>query len=130
MHNPITGAHWTDSTLFSLVQDLLPLWDAEAGTLKSMFGLFLFSACIALSGRTGEAQEIIHVYDQFVQRVIALNLPQAIEEKPRLDVRLSVHSSVQRAHTLHSGERGLRDLGDQAWTICVDAAQLRDRMAA
>jgi len=33
IHNPNTGSHWTSSLLFSLVQELVPLYDVDNDTL-------------------------------------------------------------------------------------------------
>lgn len=33
MHCPITGSHWTSSLLFSLLQELVPLYDLSKGQL-------------------------------------------------------------------------------------------------
>lgn len=69
IHDPITDVHWSTSTLFSLVVDLLE------------------------QGRSEEdAQIIIDEYTAFVQRVVDLGLPSAIEEKPRLDVRVFIRA--------------------------------------
>ena len=37
VHNPNTGSHWTTSILFSLVQELTPLYDAEKDQLNGMY---------------------------------------------------------------------------------------------
>ena len=45
MHNPNTGSHWTSSVLFSLVQELAPLWDPVEDTFD---GTFLHSMVVIL----------------------------------------------------------------------------------
>ncbi|KDQ20469.1 hypothetical protein BOTBODRAFT_100756 [Botryobasidium botryosum FD-172 SS1] len=68
IHYPLSGTHWTSSLLFALVQELVASWDAENQTLNAATG-------------------IIGIYNEFVQRVIDLDLTTAVDEKPRLDGR-------------------------------------------
>jgi hypothetical protein len=35
VHNPSTASHWTTSLLFSLIQELVPLYNAADDTLES-----------------------------------------------------------------------------------------------
>ncbi|KAF8588429.1 hypothetical protein K439DRAFT_1335219 [Ramaria rubella] len=70
VHNPNTGTHWTSSVLFSLVQELVPLWDAEKDTLD-----------------LDSANEILAMYTAFVCKVEELNLPQSLEDSPLLNGR-------------------------------------------
>lgn len=56
INDPTTGTSWSTSTLFSLMIDML------------------------------DGKDAIAHYNAFVDRVVALDLPKLIEEKPRLDV--------------------------------------------
>lgn len=41
VHNPNTGSHWTSSVLFSLVQELAPLWNPVKDTFDGTLLLLL-----------------------------------------------------------------------------------------
>ncbi|KAL0950683.1 hypothetical protein HGRIS_007462 [Hohenbuehelia grisea] len=69
VHNANTGSHWTSSLLFSLVQELVPLYDADADVLD-----------------IDAATEIISVFNTFVERIHELALPDAVDARPLLDV--------------------------------------------
>jgi tRNA nucleotidyltransferase (CCA-adding enzyme) len=74
VHNPITGQHWMLSLLFSLVQELVPLFDTEDD--------------MSLAARN--AAPIIERYNAFVAKVEELELVSAIDAKPILDVSNSI----------------------------------------
>ncbi|KAF8710251.1 Poly A polymerase head domain, partial [Rhizoctonia solani] len=67
VHSPRTGTHWSSSLLFSLVQDLVDLID-DQNTLDDL-----------------EAQRVVQTYNEFVDRVLELDLVKSIEEPPRLN---------------------------------------------
>ncbi len=71
IHDPSTDTYWSTSTLFSLVIDLLEHGGSEKDT-----------------------RAIIEEYTAFVQKVVDLALPAAIEEKPRLDVSVALCNIV------------------------------------
>ncbi|KAI0935817.1 hypothetical protein AcV5_004134 [Taiwanofungus camphoratus] len=71
VHNPSrTGSTWPTSLLFSLVQDLVPLWDATHERFDS-----------------DEAAKRIGAYNAFVSRIEELGLPALVDAKPMLDGR-------------------------------------------
>ncbi|KAG9102021.1 CCA tRNA nucleotidyltransferase, mitochondrial [Ceratobasidium sp. UAMH 11750] len=66
VHNPQSGIHWSTSLLFSLVQDLVDSVEENALDAK-------------------RAEEIIQMYNTFVDRTVELKLIGSIEEPPRLN---------------------------------------------
>ncbi|KAI0358943.1 poly A polymerase C-terminal region-like protein [Trametes cingulata] len=70
VHNPATGSMWATSLLFSLVEELVELWDTNANTYN-----------------VEAASKRIEVYNKFVARIEELELPAAVDAKPILDGR-------------------------------------------
>ncbi|KAF8640569.1 hypothetical protein AX17_000231 [Amanita inopinata Kibby_2008] len=70
IHNPNTGSHWTTSTLFSLVQELIPCYCVQ----KNEFDV-------------SEASKIIERYNGFLRRIDELELTGAAELRPILNGR-------------------------------------------
>ncbi|KAF8061010.1 hypothetical protein FPV67DRAFT_1423258 [Lyophyllum atratum] len=68
VHNVNTGSHWTTSLLFSLVQELVPLYDFANDTLDA-----------------DAATQIVNTYNVFMARVEELSLPDAVDAKPLLN---------------------------------------------
>ncbi|THU88445.1 hypothetical protein K435DRAFT_969476 [Dendrothele bispora CBS 962.96] len=68
VHNPGTGSDWRSSLLFSLVVELLPLYDEAEDGLKSP-----------------EAHKIIETYNTFLSRIEELDLTNAVDLKYLLD---------------------------------------------
>ena len=90
VHNPICGSHWAISLLFSLVQELVRLYDATSDTLNGK----ILRTCSYVGGPPSlfpsvveEAARCIQVYNTFVSRVEELNLQACVDSKPVLDVR-------------------------------------------
>jgi len=70
VHKPQNGSHWSSSLLFSLVQDLVRVWDHTSNEFDSQV-----------------AHEVIEIYNNFVERVEELDVPSSVDEKPILDGR-------------------------------------------
>ncbi|KIM84665.1 hypothetical protein PILCRDRAFT_818258 [Piloderma croceum F 1598] len=70
VHNPNTGSHWATSVLFSLLQELVPTYDAVEDQLD-----------------INRASALIHTYNVFVSRIEELGLHTSVEAKPILDGR-------------------------------------------
>ncbi|KAJ7225993.1 hypothetical protein GGX14DRAFT_642289, partial [Mycena pura] len=68
LHHPSSGTRWQLATLFSLVQELVPHYDAETDRLD-----------------TTNAAQVIELYNKFVSRIEELELTNAGEEKPLLN---------------------------------------------
>ncbi|OBZ79815.1 CCA tRNA nucleotidyltransferase, mitochondrial [Grifola frondosa] len=68
VHNPHTGYVWATSLLFSLLQELAPLWDWEQDRFD-----------------TQEAEKKIAKYNTFMSRVEELELPAAVDAKTIVD---------------------------------------------
>jgi tRNA nucleotidyltransferase (CCA-adding enzyme) len=68
VHNPNTGSHWKTSLLFSLLQELVPLYNVARDELDVQ-----------------EASRIIQVYNTFVDRVEELELYKAVDLLPILN---------------------------------------------
>ncbi|KAG8743308.1 CCA tRNA nucleotidyltransferase, mitochondrial, partial [Ceratobasidium sp. 428] len=66
VHSPQSGSHWPTSVLFSLVQDLVNLIEDDSLDSKRV-------------------DEIIQMYNSFIDRVVGLKLIESIEEPPRLN---------------------------------------------
>ncbi|KAJ7748539.1 hypothetical protein DFH07DRAFT_830133 [Mycena maculata] len=67
-HHPSSGAQWRLSVLFSLVQELSPLYDPATDQIDA-----------------AEATKLIELYNTFVSRVEELGLTNVGEEKPLLN---------------------------------------------
>ncbi|KAF8531004.1 hypothetical protein JB92DRAFT_2854526 [Gautieria morchelliformis] len=70
VHNKNTGSHWTSSVLFSLVQELVTLWDPVKDTFD-----------------VDSANETISLYDTFVSKLEDLRLQSSLDDRPILDGR-------------------------------------------
>ncbi|KAI5123757.1 hypothetical protein M0805_000348 [Coniferiporia weirii] len=68
VHNVNTGSHWSSSLLFSLVQELATLWDADIDEYDAE-----------------RAAIVMDRYNLFLQRVEELKLPDSIDDKPLLN---------------------------------------------
>jgi len=68
IHCPNTGSHWTASLLFTLVTELIPLYDVEKDIMNME-----------------AAWKIIQSYNSFVEKVHELDLTNDIEAKSILD---------------------------------------------
>ncbi|KDQ54903.1 hypothetical protein JAAARDRAFT_38018 [Jaapia argillacea MUCL 33604] len=68
LHNPHTGSHWTTSLLFSLVQDLVSLWDHKSDEFD-----------------LAKATAVVERYNSFMTRIEELDLPPAVDAKSILD---------------------------------------------
>ncbi|KAG9102807.1 CCA tRNA nucleotidyltransferase, mitochondrial [Ceratobasidium sp. 370] len=66
VHSPQSGTYWSTSLLFSLVQDLVE--SIEENSLDAK-----------------RAEEIVQMYNSFIDRVVELKLVESIEEQPRLN---------------------------------------------
>lgn len=95
VHNPNTGSHWTTSLLFSLLQELVPLYDVEKDDLNGMQSQTYFSRNpMSLTVILVEkATERIELYNKFVTRVEELELPASLDAKSLLDVSSSLFLS-------------------------------------
>lgn len=108
MHNSNTGSHWTSSLLFSLVQELVPSWNAEADTFDGTgFVLPLDKADHAIAE---QATTVVTRYNDFVKRVEVLELPACIDDKPILNVRDTIRSQLH-LFILSTGKGGCNYLG-------------------
>ncbi|KAG6837904.1 hypothetical protein H0H93_013057 [Arthromyces matolae] len=76
VHCPNTGSHWATSLLFSLIQELTPLYDRVNDTLD-----------------VEAATERIEIYNAFMTRVEELDLPGTVEARPILDGREIVQAA-------------------------------------
>ncbi|KAI0078482.1 hypothetical protein K474DRAFT_1660286 [Panus rudis PR-1116 ss-1] len=70
VHNPNTGSHWTTSLLFSLIAELVHVYDVAKDELD-------VERCV----------ERIHAYNAFVSRVEEFSLPSTVEARTLLDGR-------------------------------------------
>ncbi|KAH0590244.1 tRNA nucleotidyltransferase, mitochondrial [Termitomyces sp. J132] len=70
VHNPNTGSHWATSLLFSLIQELVPLYDLENDTLD-----------------VETATNVVETYNTFITKIEELDLPCTVEARPILDGR-------------------------------------------
>lgn len=68
VHYSNTGSYWATSLLFSLVQELVPFWNASHKTLD-----------------VAAAAPRIEAYNVFVRRAEELGLPAAVDTKTLLD---------------------------------------------
>ncbi|KAG6866248.1 hypothetical protein C0991_006835 [Blastosporella zonata] len=70
VHNSNTGSHWAISLLFSLIQELVPLYNLSNDTIDSE-----------------AAAKVVQIYNTFMTRVEELGLPATVDAKPILDGR-------------------------------------------
>ncbi|KZT22100.1 hypothetical protein NEOLEDRAFT_1157898 [Neolentinus lepideus HHB14362 ss-1] len=70
VHNPNTGSHWITSILFSLVQELVSLWDHATDRLD-----------------VEQATQLINIYNTFMAKIDQLGLTSAADMKPILTGR-------------------------------------------
>lgn len=87
VHNTNAGAHWTASLLFSLVVQLSRLCESTKDLIES-----------------NAAASIITSYNSFVEKIEALDLTDAVEEKPILDGREIVLALGAKKHGAWVGE--------------------------
>ncbi|KII94426.1 hypothetical protein PLICRDRAFT_172076 [Plicaturopsis crispa FD-325 SS-3] len=73
VHNPNTGSLWSTSVLFSLLQELAPLYDPAQDHLD-----------------VENAAKIVETYNAFLTRVVDLDLPSTVDAKPIVDGRTVV----------------------------------------
>lgn len=89
MHNAPIGAHWTNSLLFSLIQELVDYYDPS----KDHFNGVVYSCVItdvltkAWYRTVDDAAKVIEQYNRFAERVDELGLQGDVDAKPILDVR-------------------------------------------
>ncbi|CAL1696684.1 unnamed protein product [Somion occarium] len=69
VHNAHTGSHWTSTLLFTLITELVPLYDVS----QDVFDI-------------EQAKQYINAYNAFVSRIEDFGLPSAVDAKPLLDV--------------------------------------------
>ena len=78
-----------------MIQELVPLWDADNDTLD---GEFKSSATVCITHHlhtVPAATSLINKYNDFCTKVVELNLPGALDEKPRLDVGTSARRAIE-----------------------------------
>ncbi|KAF9015439.1 transfer RNA nucleotidyltransferase [Cyathus striatus] len=80
VHNHNTGAHWTGSVLFSLVQELVQYFNKNGNVVDDRLSV-----------------ELINSYNAFVQRISELNLVDAGNMKPVLNGKEVVEIVGQKA---------------------------------
>ncbi|KAG6885520.1 hypothetical protein C0993_000516 [Termitomyces sp. T159_Od127] len=68
VHNPHTGSHWATSLLFSLIQELVPLYNIADDTLDAE-----------------AARRVVQTYNIFIAKIEELDLPGTVEARPILD---------------------------------------------
>jgi tRNA nucleotidyltransferase (CCA-adding enzyme) len=68
IHNSNTGSHWTASILFTLVTELIPLYDLENDLMDIVV-----------------ASKIIQSYNSFVEKIHELDLTSDVEARPILN---------------------------------------------
>jgi tRNA nucleotidyltransferase (CCA-adding enzyme) len=93
VHNANTGSTWSLSLLFSLVQELVPLGNADSGSFDST----LTPECpdgrqteLIRPRKAEKAAQVVERYNTFVRRVEELELIDAVDAKPILDVRTHI----------------------------------------
>ena len=87
VHNPNIGSHWTTSILFSLVQELAPLYDVARNKLDGGNMHIRSIPFLTYSQPEQRSTEIIHMYNKFSIKIEELGLDTAINAKPIIDVR-------------------------------------------
>ncbi|RDB28981.1 CCA tRNA nucleotidyltransferase, mitochondrial [Hypsizygus marmoreus] len=70
IHHAVTGSHWTTSLLFSLIQQMAPLYDVASDKLD-----------------VDAASQLIELYNTFVERIEELDLLDMVDARPLLDGR-------------------------------------------
>ncbi|KAH7104706.1 transfer RNA nucleotidyltransferase [Auriculariales sp. MPI-PUGE-AT-0066] len=68
VHNPLTGTFWQSSLLFSLLQELVAVYDLDKAELD-----------------VPRANALIELYNALVARIEELDLPSTLDAKPLLD---------------------------------------------
>ena len=88
IHNSNTGSHWTASVLFTLVTELIPLYDLKNDLMDSKNWLFYmrFLSLIHSQSQVEAASKIIQSYNSFVEKIHELDLTNDVEAKPILNV--------------------------------------------
>lgn len=94
MHNPNTGSHWTTSILFSLIQELIPLYDVATDKLDGTITTKSIRATYLYSITEDQAANVIHTYNTFVKKIEELNLQTVGDARPIVDVGLTVARST------------------------------------
>lgn len=103
IHNSNTGSHWTSSILFTLVTELIPLYDLENDLMDSKKWLFFMSFTLSLiqtHPQVEVASKIIQSYNSFVNKIHELDLTNDVEARPILNVRfflLEKYSTINQA---------------------------------
>jgi tRNA nucleotidyltransferase (CCA-adding enzyme) len=87
VHNPIVSSHWTTTLLFSLLQELVPLYDAVNDEFNCTYKGSIRRYILVYISTAASAVKLIERYNAFVHRVEELKLPAAIDAKPILGVR-------------------------------------------
>ena len=90
IHNSNTGSHWTSSILFTLVTELIPLYDLENDLMDSKNWLFYMRFTLSLiqsQSQVEAALKIIQSYNSFVEKIHELDLTNDVEARPILNVR-------------------------------------------
>ena len=100
VHNSDTGSHWALSLLFSLVLELVPMYNVETdhfnGTPVHISARWPFDPHLFL---VSEAKNCVNTYNAFVNRVEELKLTKSVDDKPLLDVSLLADSCEQKFTT-------------------------------
>ena len=94
IHNSNTGSHWTSSILFTLVTELIPLYDLENDLMDSKKWLFYMSftlSLIQIQTQVKVASKIIQSYNSFVNKIYELDLTNDVEARPILNVGFFLH---------------------------------------
>ena len=89
VHNSNTGSHWTASVLFTLVTELIPLYDLENDLMDSKNWLFYMRFTLSLIQSISQvevASKIIQSYNSFVEKIHELDLTNDVEARPILNV--------------------------------------------
>jgi tRNA nucleotidyltransferase (CCA-adding enzyme) len=88
VHEANKGSFWATSLLFSLIQELTPLWDFEQQALDSTYKPLGLSMLTLKFYVVSQAAKRIEAYNAFVTRVEELDLPSAVDASPLLNVRV------------------------------------------
>ena len=87
VHNPNTGSHWTTSILFSLVQELAPLYDVTRNKFDGGNKRIRSILVLTYSQPEQRSTKIIQMYNNFASKIEELGLETAADAKPIIDVR-------------------------------------------
>lgn len=90
VHSLVSGNHWSNSILFSLVTDLVPFYKVEEDTFDGMSHLGVTSLKLLTFYLVDEATKIIKTYNSMVQRILELGLQHDVDSKPILSVSASL----------------------------------------